>query len=381
MRGPRRVVFAAVAGWRTVEVDHVRSTVRVPQGVVLDLGATAKALAADRAAAGALRGRRLRRACGHRRGHGDRRPRSGSRLADPGDRRSPGHARRARSVDHAELGRARHVEHDHAALAGGHGHRPPRRRPVDGVAGRRGVADRLGQRLVVPRREHRQHGGDRPRRGGGPLVRSRWRCRAGSSGADGSVVHLAGWPAEGDDLAAAVGGRRGHDMTVALAVTGPSLYWYLARGTGAVALVLLTISVVLGDPRVAPVRGGAAVAAVRDRHAPPRRVAAGHRPARRPHRHERARQLRPDPAPRRADPVRGELPAAVAGAGHAVVRHPAGARRDEPDAPTVRLSRLAARSTGSPTRAGRSPFSTAWARAATRRCGGCSRSRPPASPR
>ncbi len=35
-------------------------------------------------------------------------------------------------------------------------------------------------------------------------------------------------------------------MTVALAVTGPSVYWYLARGTGAVALVLLTISVVLG---------------------------------------------------------------------------------------------------------------------------------------
>jgi FAD:protein FMN transferase len=51
----RRVAFAAVAGWRTVEVDHVRSTVRVPYGVALDLGATAKALAADRAAAAAHR--------------------------------------------------------------------------------------------------------------------------------------------------------------------------------------------------------------------------------------------------------------------------------------------------------------------------------------
>jgi len=51
---PRRVAFAAVAGWRTVEVDRVRSTVRVPHGVSLDLGATAKALAADRAAAAAL---------------------------------------------------------------------------------------------------------------------------------------------------------------------------------------------------------------------------------------------------------------------------------------------------------------------------------------
>jgi methionine sulfoxide reductase heme-binding subunit len=35
-------------------------------------------------------------------------------------------------------------------------------------------------------------------------------------------------------------------VIMALATTGPSVYWYLARGTGAVALVLLTISVVLG---------------------------------------------------------------------------------------------------------------------------------------
>jgi methionine sulfoxide reductase heme-binding subunit len=35
-------------------------------------------------------------------------------------------------------------------------------------------------------------------------------------------------------------------MSGIAAVTGPSAYWYLARGTGAVALVLLTASVVLG---------------------------------------------------------------------------------------------------------------------------------------
>ena len=46
---PPRV--ASVPGWRTVTVDSERSTVRVPGGVSLDLGATAKALAADRAAA------------------------------------------------------------------------------------------------------------------------------------------------------------------------------------------------------------------------------------------------------------------------------------------------------------------------------------------
>jgi hypothetical protein len=35
-------------------------------------------------------------------------------------------------------------------------------------------------------------------------------------------------------------------MSPLLAAAGPSAYWYLARGTGAVALVLLTVSVVLG---------------------------------------------------------------------------------------------------------------------------------------
>lgn len=37
------------SGWRTVEVDRGRSTLRIPAGVKLDLGATAKAWAADRA--------------------------------------------------------------------------------------------------------------------------------------------------------------------------------------------------------------------------------------------------------------------------------------------------------------------------------------------
>ena len=40
----------AVPGWRAVELDLGAGTIRVPRGVRLDLGATAKALAADRAA-------------------------------------------------------------------------------------------------------------------------------------------------------------------------------------------------------------------------------------------------------------------------------------------------------------------------------------------
>lgn len=49
--GPPRALRARrVPGWRHITMDRVRSTVRVPAGVRLDLGATAKALAADRAA-------------------------------------------------------------------------------------------------------------------------------------------------------------------------------------------------------------------------------------------------------------------------------------------------------------------------------------------
>jgi thiamine biosynthesis lipoprotein len=44
---------ASIPGWRTVQLDSDRSTIRTAPGVVLDLGATAKALAADRAAAAA----------------------------------------------------------------------------------------------------------------------------------------------------------------------------------------------------------------------------------------------------------------------------------------------------------------------------------------
>jgi thiamine biosynthesis lipoprotein len=45
-----------VAGWRAVRVDPLLERVRLPHGTRLDLGATAKALAADRAAEAAARG-------------------------------------------------------------------------------------------------------------------------------------------------------------------------------------------------------------------------------------------------------------------------------------------------------------------------------------
>jgi len=50
--------LAAVPGWRTIRVDRRAGTVGFADGVSLDLGATAKALAADRAAAAAQRAAR-----------------------------------------------------------------------------------------------------------------------------------------------------------------------------------------------------------------------------------------------------------------------------------------------------------------------------------
>jgi thiamine biosynthesis lipoprotein len=50
-RGPPiEVALERVPGWQTIEMNPARSTVRVPPGVELDFGATAKALCADRAA-------------------------------------------------------------------------------------------------------------------------------------------------------------------------------------------------------------------------------------------------------------------------------------------------------------------------------------------
>ena len=50
-----RAEFAPVPGWRRIDLDFERQTVRLDRDVELDLGATAKALAADRSAQAASR--------------------------------------------------------------------------------------------------------------------------------------------------------------------------------------------------------------------------------------------------------------------------------------------------------------------------------------
>ena len=47
---PASVTVAPAAGWHVIRLDRTLRTVQVPPGVTIDLGATAKALAADRAA-------------------------------------------------------------------------------------------------------------------------------------------------------------------------------------------------------------------------------------------------------------------------------------------------------------------------------------------
>jgi thiamine biosynthesis lipoprotein len=47
---PTGIALVPAAGWRRIEIDDEGERVRVPAGVTIDLGATAKALAADRAA-------------------------------------------------------------------------------------------------------------------------------------------------------------------------------------------------------------------------------------------------------------------------------------------------------------------------------------------
>ena len=52
---PPRIQIVPVPGWRTIKLDAEAGTIRLARGVRLDLGATAKALAADRAAEAARR--------------------------------------------------------------------------------------------------------------------------------------------------------------------------------------------------------------------------------------------------------------------------------------------------------------------------------------
>ncbi|MGI8902678.1 MAG: FAD:protein FMN transferase [Solirubrobacteraceae bacterium] len=210
----RSLQIAAVAGWRAITVDPDTRLIRLPRGVKLDLGATAKALAADRAAAAA----HLRAGCG-------------VLVSLSGDIAIAGSA--------PQDGWSAWVTDDHRSSVG----EPGKREPGQWITLRSGG---LATSSTTVRRW--RAGGQTLHHlidpGTGVPTRGRWRTVSVAAGScldaniastaaivrgeraapwleslglpsrlvdvSGTVTHLAGWPATGDDLAPrAVGDRPG----------------------------------------------------------------------------------------------------------------------------------------------------------------------------
>ena len=235
---------APAPGWRSVALDPVLREVRVPAGAVLDLGATAKALAADRAAvaiAAALGCGVLVNLGGDIRVAGTP-PAGGWRvgIADdvtfdgPGSPGPAGHAVLVRDGGLATSGTAvrswrRGAARLHHIIVPGTG-LPARScwRAVS-VAAATCVSANTASTAAIIRGERAAGwlaGLGLPAR----LVRH-----------DGAAVTVAGWPA--DPGRTGTPGQPRAPMSVSL--NGPGL-WYTTRAAGLVTLLLLTASVLLG---------------------------------------------------------------------------------------------------------------------------------------
>ena len=193
--GPLRQPPMPAGGWRRVELDRGHPAVRVPAGILLDLGATAKALAADRAAAAiqaawaaaswstwavtsGWRGSAGRRLAGRYRRRRRLRHQHRQRQAPPG-----GHDQRRRP-GHVEPARPRLA----ARRAPAASHRRPgyrQARPILLAHGQR-------RRRELRRREHRQHRGDPARRAGDRVAGRAAACPPASSG---TTARSSPWPA------------------------------------------------------------------------------------------------------------------------------------------------------------------------------------------
>jgi thiamine biosynthesis lipoprotein len=195
----RPVSIASVPGWRAVQLDIDAATIRVPRGVRLDLGATAKALAADRAAEAALH----RAGCGVLVG-------LGGDFAAAGT--APGRGWRIRVTDDHRAGtdvpgqwitiRAGGLATSSTTVrrwttASGTAHHvidPATGRPVSAVWRTASVAAgscldaNIASTATIVR-------GERAVDWLAELALPSRLVRV-----DGTVVHVAGWPAEGDDL-------------------------------------------------------------------------------------------------------------------------------------------------------------------------------------
>lgn len=197
--GAATVRIASVPGWQTVKLDHEAGTVCTARGVVLDLGATAKALAADHAstAASAAVGGGVLVSLGGDLSIRGTAPEEGWQVRVTDDHRSdvtaPGQWITLRVGGLATSSTTvRRWKTD-----GGDAHHlvdPASGRPVAGpwrtvsvTAGSCLDANIASTAAII-----------RGERAPGWLESQRLPSRL--VGTDGSVIHLAGWPAEGDDL-------------------------------------------------------------------------------------------------------------------------------------------------------------------------------------
>jgi thiamine biosynthesis lipoprotein len=198
------VTMALVPGWRSVAVDPVHRTIRLEPGVMLDLGATAKALGADLAAARAAEAA----GCGVLVGlSGDialagEPPEAGWRIRVTDDHRSaldaPGQTIAVRSggvATSSVVSRRWRVTDDGASSEAHHVIDPRTARPAAGdwrtvsVAAATCLDANIASTAAIVR------GAPAAEWLGELCLPGRLVSRAGA------VRHVAGWPADGDDLA------------------------------------------------------------------------------------------------------------------------------------------------------------------------------------
>ncbi|MGH1553102.1 FAD:protein FMN transferase [Streptomyces sp. L7] len=228
---PVRLTVKRAPGWRLIDLDRTTGTVTVPAGVRLDLGATAKAWAADKAAAmlaevagcGVLVSLGGDTAVAGSPGRRLEHPRPGRHRF----RRRDAHGRHVRH-DRPALRRPRHLGHGSPQLAPQRPRTAPHRRPAHRPPRPQPLAHGLGRRGDERRRQRGDHGGHGQGRGRRTLAHPprppRPPGRTGRHGRhDPGLAHLHG-------------GRR----------VSSEILWYANRATGAVCLVLFTVVVLLG---------------------------------------------------------------------------------------------------------------------------------------
>ncbi len=138
---------------------------------------------------------------------------------------------------------------------------------------------------------------------GGPAPE--WLARRGAHarlvGVDGEVVFVGGWPAGTEDHSGDVSAHRLATASpgggVINALLGAKATWYLMRASGFVAFGLLTITLALGVAERGPVGSGGMLDPGRRRPRSPQRLPARCGLPRHPHRHCSQRQVRQHPHP------------------------------------------------------------------------------------